>query len=86
MGGCFRFRRGWTSPRTHAQNADIVVGFRPMGLDAFARTERLRQYIVPVLHSIAAAAGLCGPTRDDPVHYQTPYKTGKEKKPSCHLG
>jgi hypothetical protein len=86
MGGCFRFRLGWTDRHTHAQNADIVAGFRPMGLEAFVKTEPLRQYIVPVMHSLAVAAGLCGPTREDPVHYQTPYKTGKEKKPSCHLG
>lgn len=84
-GGCFRFRLGWTSPQTHAQNVDIVAGFRPMGLQAFANTEKLRQYIVPVMHSIAKAAGLCGPTRADPVKYQTPYRTGTEKKPSCHL-
>ena len=86
IGGCFQFKRGWTSPRTHAQNANIIVGFRPVGLNPFITTEDLRQYIVPVLRPLAAAAGLCGPTKAHPVHYQTPYKTAKEKKPSCHLG
>lgn len=85
-GGCYRFRSGWVSKSTHAQNADVVVGFRPMGLAAFAKTRELQKYVVPILRKVADAAGLCGPTTDDPGRYQMPYQTGKEKKPTCHLG
>jgi hypothetical protein len=86
QGGCYRFRSGWTSKSTHAQNADIVVGFRPLGLEAFAKTLTLQKYVVPILRDVAEGVGLCGPTSGDPGRYQLPYKTGHEKEPSCHIG
>lgn len=84
-GGCYEFLDVRSRGRAQPPTVNIDFGSRPLGSAVFATTEKLREYIVPVVHRIAKSAGLCGPTAMNPNFLQQPYKKGKEKTATCHL-
>ena len=63
-----------TSRHERAEAADLTVRF-PAGY-----LQNLGSF-----HEAAHEAGLCGPSRSDPVHVELPYRIRGQREPACHF-
>ncbi len=68
------------------EGADVVVGFRPMGVYPFQKSRVLAAAFNAHVRKFAKRADLCGPAPGNPWHVEMKYRARGERHARCHFG